>query len=55
MILCKGKDCNYRQVCSRFVIGNAMARIKNLPKNEQENNQWIDHCVSAKKFIRIGK
>ena len=50
MLLCRGKDCIWRKVCSRYVIGKAM---KNLPVSSE--NEWMDHCLHHEtKFIRMG-
>lgn len=57
MLLCKGHKCQYRKVCSRYVLGIAHERVSNLPAmvaDEYKKNKWIDHCLNAKKFIRIG-
>ena len=57
MLLCKGRGCQYRKVCSRYVLGCA---IDSLPKptavltDGNGNDTWMDHCTNAKKFMRIG-
>ena len=49
MLLCKGKQCIWRKVCSRYVIGQA---AKNLPKNNGDT--VIDHCPHHQdKFIAV--
>lgn len=47
MLLCKGKGCQYRKVCSRYVIGTGATQYAGV------NDQWIDHCISAKKFDKF--
>lgn len=47
MLLCKGKGCNWKKVCSRYVIGRGMMKYTN------ENDKWIDHCLHASKFVRM--
>ena len=48
MLLCKGKQCIWRKVCSRYVIGQA---ARNLPKNDGDT--IIDHCLRHQdKFVR---
>jgi len=48
MLLCKGHGCRYRKVCSRYVIGTGMTQYAG------SNDTWMDHCLNAKKFVRIG-
>lgn len=49
MLMCNGKGCNWRRVCSRYVIGQA---ARNLPKNDGDT--VIDHCPNRQdKFIAI--
>lgn len=47
MLLCKGKQCIWRKVCSRYVIGKGMTQYAGC------GDTWIDHCFGAKKFIAI--
>ena len=47
MLLCKGKQCIWRKVCSRYVIGRGMTQYAGC------GDTWIDHCLGAKKFVRI--
>ena len=56
MLLCKGHGCKYCKVCSRYVIGKGYEK---LPKSTaalspRGNETWIDHCLNAAKFMRIG-
>ena len=48
MLLCKGHGCQYRKVCSRYVIGTGMTQFAGC------GDTWMDHCTNAKKFMRIG-
>ena len=48
MLLCRGKKCLWKKVCSRYVLGTA---AKNLPQNPDD--QWIGHCLHASKFHRM--
>jgi hypothetical protein len=48
MLLCRGKGCKYSKVCSRYVLGTGMAQYPGC------GDTWIDYCLHAKKFIRIG-
>lgn len=48
MLLCKGRGCKYRKVCSRYVLGTAMPRYVGC------DDTWIDHCLNAAKFMRVG-
>lgn len=48
MLLCKGKGCKYRNVCSRYVLGTGMTQYAGCA------DTWIDHCTNSKKFMRIG-
>lgn len=48
MLLCKGRGCKYRKVCSRYVIGTGMKNYEGV------GDTWIDHCTNTRKFIRIG-
>lgn len=51
MLFCKGRDCHYKHTCSRYVLGKSIAKCQ-LTKHVQQaiNDQWIDHCINAKKF-----
>lgn len=48
MLYCKGKGCQYSQQCSRFVLGKGAVNVKDLSAT------WMDHCIAAKKFIKVG-
>lgn len=48
MLLCKGRGCKYRKVCSRYVIGTGMTQYAGC------GDTWIDHCLNTMKFMRIG-
>ncbi len=50
MILCKGKRCNCKQYCSRYVIGKAMADMTKQQTPDAENNTWINQFRGAQKF-----
>ena len=47
MLLCKGKQCIWRKVCSRYVIGRGMTQYAGY------GDTWIDHCLHASKFHRM--
>jgi len=47
MLMCRGKGCNWRKVCSRYVLGRAAQAI-------DMSIEWMDHCLHASKFIRCG-
>lgn len=48
MLLCKGKQCIWRKVCSRYVIGKGMTQYAGC------GDTWIDHCLRHQdKFIAI--
>lgn len=48
MLLCKGHGCQYRKVCSRYVLGRGMTQYPGC------GDRWIDHCTNAKRFVRCG-
>ena len=48
MLMCKGKGCNWRRQCSRYVLGRAAKAV-------DVTADWMDHCLQhQQKFIRIG-
>lgn len=48
MLMCHGKGCNWKDVCSRYVLGKAARAVDVTAK-------WMDHCLHHEsKFIRIG-
>lgn len=47
MLLCKGKECIWRHVCSRYVLGQSVASYQGC------DDTWIDHCLHASKFHRM--
>lgn len=48
MLLCNGKQCIWRKVCSRYVIGRAASQLKT-----GDGDWWIDRCLHALKFHRM--
>lgn len=48
MLLCKGRGCQYRKVCSRYVLGTGMTQHAGC------GDTWINHCLNASKFMRVG-
>lgn len=44
MLLCKGRGCNYRKTCRRYVLGQGVTQYEGC------GDRWIDHCIDAKKF-----
>jgi len=47
MLLCKGKGCRYRKTCQRYVLGLGRTQYEGC------EDQWIDHCINAKKFDKV--
>ena len=46
MLMCKGKGCNWRRQCSRYVLGKAA-------KSVDVSAEWMDHCLQhQQKFER---
>ena len=47
MLMCKGKGCNWRRQCSRYVLGKAARAV-------DVSAEWLDHCLRHQdKFIAI--
>ena len=44
MLLCKGRGCQYRKNCRRYVLGQLRTQFDGCV------DTWIDHCLNAKKF-----
>ena len=57
MLLCKGRGCKFRKECSRYVIGKAYDNLSQPTAvlSDGKADTWMDHCLNAKKFIRIGE
>ena len=47
MLLCKGKGCIWKRVCSRYVIGRGITQYHDC------GDQWIDRCLNGSKFHRM--
>ena len=48
MLMCKGRGCNWRGVCSRYVLGRAAKAV-------DVTAEWMDHCLRHQdKFVRVG-
>ena len=47
MLMCKGRGCNWRKQCSRYVLGKAAKAV-------DVSAEWIDHCLHHQaKFLKI--
>ena len=49
MLFCKGRGCQYRKTCSRYVLGRGVQRCQSTISVPVADS-WIDHCINAKKF-----
>ena len=51
MLFCKGRGCQYRNTCSRYVLGCGVEKMQQTEHVQRAvNDTWIDHCLNAKKF-----
>ena len=39
MLMCKGKGCNWKKQCSRYVLGRGIAAATDVVV------KWMDHCL----------
>ena len=47
MLMCRGKGCNWRRQCSRYVLG------RGVTPNVDVSAEWLDHCLRHEsKFVR---
>ena len=48
MLMCRGKGCNWRRQCSRYVLG------RGVTPNVDVSAEWMDHCMRHQdKFIAV--
>ena len=48
MLMCRGKGCNWKRTCSRYVLGTGIAATADI------SVAWIDHCPHHQdKFVAI--
>ena len=48
MLMCRGNGCNWKHVCSRYVLGKGIAARTDI------GAEWMDHCMRHQdKFIAV--
>lgn len=49
MLMCKGNGCNWKNACSRYVLGRGITKTSDI------SAEWMDHCLHHEsKFIKCG-